>query len=202
MVKKSLFVKAAMFAVAAATLAATSLSVCAATTSSISGTGTVGANTEVDGTIKPLILSISYPSAVSYTIDPNGNPTFTADDVSITNSTNADVDVTVASLQSTTGGTLQFTDVLPTAHTDTEWANLNNAQSKTDLALGIGIQDGTGWDSGYNTSTDWAATGTAVDFGHLSSGSTGNFGFTAKHGLAFDQTYTAKHALVFEFSLV
>lgn len=203
MVKKtSLFAKAAMFAVAAATLAATSLPASAATTSSLSGTGTVGANTEVDGTIKPLILSVSYPSSVSYTIDPNGNPTFTADDVSITNSTNADVDVTVASLQSEAGGSLEFTDTNPGNFSDDQWNHLTLTQSKTYLALGMGITDSTGWDAGYNTNTDWAYAGTATDFGHLSSGATGNFAFSAKHGLAFDQQYTAKHAIVFEFSLV
>lgn len=167
-----------------------------------SGSGTVAGNVEIDGTIQAQTLDVTFPSVVTYTIDPQGTPTFTADTTAVTNNGTSKIDVTVASLASTTGGTLQFTDVEPSAHTDAEWAGLTLAQSKTDLALGVGITDATGWDTGYNTATDYAADKASVDFGHLASGSTGSFAFTAKHGLAFDQSYTAKHALTFEFSLV
>ena len=201
------FHKTAAFALAAASLlAALALPASAATTSSSTastdtGTGTVAGNVEIDGTIEPQTLDVSFPTTVTYTINPNSTPTFTADELDVTNNGTSKIDVTVASLASTSGGSLEFTDVSPDTYTDTEWDNLSLADSKKYIALGVNIADSDGWDSGYNTSTDYAASDAAVDFGQLDSGKTGTFGFTAKHGLAFDQTYTAKHALAFEFSL-
>lgn len=194
--------KIAAFAGAALMLLASAGMAVSADPITDTGTGSPTGNVEIDGTIKPLTISVTHPAVVTYTIDPNGAPTFTADTVAVTNNTVDKIDVAVQSLKSTTGGSLQFTDVEPNAHTDAEWDALSLAQSKTDLALGVGITDATGWDAGYNTATDNAADNAAVEFGKLTTDATGNFNFTAKHGLAFDQEYTAKSALVFQFSLV
>ena len=163
-----------------------------------SGTGTVTGSIAITGSISPLTISVTHPATEAYAIDPNAG-TFTAPNITVTNNTKVPVSVTVYSLASATGGTLQFTDVLPTAKT---WNSLNLADSKKYIALGIAIVGSTGWTAGYNTTTDWAAAATPVTFGSLPSGASGTMGFSANYGLAFDAAYTAKHNLVFMFQLV
>jgi len=94
---------------------------------------------------------------------------------------------------------LQFTDVAPDAK---NWTNLSTADTKKYIALGVGITDSSGWNTGYSTTTDWAASNAAVQFGSLGSGKTGNMALTAKYGLAWDNSYTAKHQMNFMFNLV
>lgn len=172
-----------------------------AETATDTGTGSVTSTIPVNGSISALTISVTHPVQVAYAIDANGGATgsFSSPAIAITNNTTAPVNVTVQSLTSATGGSIQFTDKLPG---DEDWASLNNADSKKYLALGIGITDGSGWNSGYVTSTDWAAANTSVEFGSLDTAATGNFQFTADYGHAFDQAYTANHSLVFMFDLV
>lgn len=161
------------------------------------GTGTVTGNVTITGNIAPLTISVTHPATEAYAIDPNAG-TFIAPNVAVTNNTKVPVNVTVQSLTSATGGSLQFTDVLPTAK---NWSSLNASDSKKYIALGISIVGSSGWSTGYTTTTDWAATASPVQFGSLPSGAAGTFGFTADYGLAFDSAYTAKHNLVFLFQL-
>lgn len=155
----------------------------------------------VEGTVDALTISVTHPLSVEYTINPNlgeGNA-FIAPNISITNNTKVPVNVTVKSLTSATGGTLQFTDV---AHDAQDWVNLNLADSKTYICLGIKIADGTGWDAGYNTESFYGITSDPVAFGSLAKDSTASMQMTANHGLAFAQSYTAVHNLIFLFNLV
>lgn len=193
----------AMILTAAMTASVGLVASAATTDTNDAGTGVVNGNVEIDGNIIPLTISVTHPTVVAYTIDANAK-TFVANPISVTNNTTSPIDVTVQSLASTTGGTIQFTDVKPDAE---DWANLNTADTKKYIALGTQITDSTGWNSGYNTATDWAADNGSgapgsVEFGSLASAKTGNLALAARYGLAWDNSYTARHELNFLFNLV
>lgn len=191
-------IKAAVSGILSLSLAALMVVPAFAADTTDSGTGSVTTTIGITGSIAPLTISVTHPAAETYNIDPNDG-TFTAPNVTVTNNTKVPVSVTVQSLTSATGGTIQFSDVLPTAKT---WASLNAADTKKYIALGIAIYGTTGWNPGYSTTTDWAAAATPVTFGSLPSGAAGTFAFSANYGSAWDGSYTAKHNLVFLFQLV
>ncbi len=166
-----------------------------------SGEGDVTATVPVEGSITALTISVTHPATLAYTIDPNTgeNGDFIAPDIPITNNTKVPVNITVQSLASSTGGTLQFTDV---ASDSKDWANLNLADSKTYLALGVKVKDALGWNVGYDTTTHYAVNADATLFGSLPASTTGTMTLEANFGLAFDQSYTAMHSLIFMFNLV
>ena len=181
-------------------MAALSIGASAATptTTTVTGAGTANGDVEIDGTILPLTISVTHPAVVNYTIDPNTG-TFTADPIDVTSNSKSNINVTMQSLKSITVGTLQFHDAAPDSE---DLANLNTSDTKKYIALGVGITKSNGWNAGYTTLTDWAASASAIDFGQLTSGSTGSMSLSAKYGLAWDKGYTAKHQLIFLFSLV
>ncbi len=166
-----------------------------------SGDGDVTATVPVEGTINALTISVTHPASLAYTIDPNTgeNGDFIAPDIPITNNTKVPVNITVQSLASSAGGTLQFTDVASDAK---EWASLNLADSKTYLALGVKVKDATGWNEGYYADTHQAVNVDPTLFGSLPANTTGTMTLEAYFGLAFDQSYTAMHNLIFMFNLV
>ena len=180
----------------AAVLSLTAIPVFAANTTD-TGTGSVTGNVTINGTISPLTISMTHPVNAAYAISPDAG-TFTAPDISVTNNTKTAVNVTVQSLSATTGGSLTFNDVDPSAKS---WSTLDNADSKKYIALGVLAKGPTGWNSGYNTSTYWAVTKTPMLVGSLNPSATGAMNLTADYGLSFDGTYTANHNLVFLFQL-
>jgi hypothetical protein len=162
------------------------------------GTGQVTGSVGINGTIMPLTITVSHQLTLDYTIDPNTG-TITADPITVTNGSRVPVNVSVQSISSVSGGDITFTDVGPN---DKDWANLSTADSIKYIALGVKIGDSSGWSSGYNADTDWAASGKAVWFGKLPVGATGNLALTAKTGLAFTSTYTSKASIILVVSLV
>lgn len=195
--RKKMFRRMAVGIVIAA-LATTAAMTVSADDVTDSGTGNVTGNVTVNGTIMPLTISVSHPINVAYAIDPNTNA-ITAPAITLKNNSTVPINVSVQTLKSASGGSIQFTDVDPASKT---WDSLNAADTKKYIALGVNISDATGWDSGYATSTDWASGNTAVQFGSLASGNSGNLSLTAKFGRAWDGNYTAQHSLVFMFSMV
>lgn len=169
----------------------------ATTTATDTGTGSVTGSVAINGTISPLTISVTHPINVAYAISPDAG-TFTAPDIAVTNNTKAAVNVTVQSLTATSGGTLTFTDVDPTAK---NWSALNNADSKKYIALGVKAKDSTGWSTGYSTTTHWATTPSPLLVGSLNPAVTGSLSLVADYGFAFDAAYTANHNLVFLFQL-
>lgn len=165
------------------------------------GEGDVSATVPVEGTIEALTISVTHPATLAYTIDPNTgiDGDFIAPDIPITNNTKVPVNITVQSLASSAGGTLQFTDV---ANDAKDWANLNLADSKTYIALGIKIKDNVGWNAEYNPYFHYAVKADSTLFGSLPANVTGTMTLEANFGLAFDQSYTAMHSLIFMFNLV
>ncbi len=151
-------------------------------------------------------MRITHPVSVAYVMNPNTNAIVAAP-INLTNTNQAPVKVKVLSFKSTSGGTIQFTDVMPA---DKTWASLNKADSKTFIALGIGAS-GTGWtgstDSGYTaphmyaaqSDTIAAAGGYAV--GQIDYNKTGVLAIDGYFGRAIDTGYTAQHSLVLEFDL-
>lgn len=169
----------------------------AATTATDTGTGSVTGNVTINGAISPLTISVTHPINVAYAISPDAG-TFAAPDIAVTNNTKAAVNVTVQSLTATSGGSLTFTDVDPTAKS---WSALNNVDSKKYIALGVKAKDSTGWNTGYSTATHWATTSSPLLVGSLNPNTTGAMTLAADYGLAFDAAYTANHSLVFLFQL-
>jgi len=166
-----------------------------------SGDGDIVATVPVEGAINALTISVTHPATLAYTIDPNTGEMgdFIAPEIPITNNTKVPVNITVQSLASSTGGTVQFADVAADAK---DWANLNLADSKTYIALGIKVKDAVGWNEGFNAGTRYSVEADPMLFGSLPANTTGAMTLEANFGLAFDQPYTAMHSLVFMFNLV
>lgn len=172
--------------------------------SSSSGSGSPGNGSssqtdtiDVEGTISASGISVTHPTGIAYTIDSSGK--FASSEFPITNDSPGPISVTVESLRSVAGGTLQFTDVAPDAE---DWGNLDLAGSKTYIALGIGADTSTGWSSGVSTDTFWAVDTTPMAVGDIASGGSASPVLTAHNGRVFDQSYTARHSLVLEFNLI
>lgn len=159
---------------------------------STSQTDTVG----VSGTISASGISVTHPTSINYTIDANGN--FVSPDFPITNNSAGPVKVTVESLKSIAGGSLQFTDVDPLSE---NWSNLDLADSLKYIALGIGADTSTGWTSGESTNTFWSVNTTPLAIGDIASAGSASLKLTAYNGKVFDKSYTAEHSLVLEFDL-
>lgn len=163
------------------------------------GDGNLETTIQVDGSITATTISVTHSTSVSYAIDPNkGENAFISPNIKITNNSIAPINVTVKSITSAAGGTLQFTDVAANAQT---WNSLNLSDSKTYIALGIQINNPAGWTSGYASGTRYAVDTGDMLFGSLQPDTTGEMALVANHGLSFDQSYIAMHDLVFIFDL-
>lgn len=195
-IRRSLYGKIAAGATAAGLIGALCGGFASAATQTVSGTGTATGTVPISGAINPTTISVTVPINAAYTIDPTAN-TFTSAPLQVTNNTVVPVNVGIQSLTADTSNT--FTDKLPG---DENWAGLNAADSAKYLALGVGIADGTGWNTGYSSATDWAAAHTAVSsVGTLNPTKSGNVALTAQFGRAFSAGATPVGSLVFSFSL-
>lgn len=186
--------KVAVAAMAAALAVGASISALA-DTATATGSGSASASVPINGTINATTICVTVPNSVSYMINPDTN-TFTAPSLSVTNNTVVPVTVGVQSLTADSSGTVA--DVLPG---DMDWSKLTAANSPKYLALGVGVSDPSGWDSGYNTNTDWAASHSSVEIGSLAAGATGNLALSANFGRAFQDTRTPTGAITFSVSL-
>ena len=195
--KKSFRKKFVVMAAALAIATVCSVGVLADTTTA-TGAGSANGSVGVTANITPLNVSITQPITVPFAMDPNTGK-IVCPNIDVTNNTAAPINVTVQQLKSVSGGSLSFTDVLPTAE---NWDSLSNADTKKFLALGVGVvNSGTGWQAGYSTTVDYAAANTPALMGTLASGSTGSLGLSGNFGKAFDSTYTANCALNLQFTL-
>lgn len=194
-VRRSIGKKVVIAAMATALVAGASIPALAATTQTATGTGSASASVPINGTINATTISVTVPNSVAYSIDPDSN-TFTAPSLAVTNNTVVPVNIGVQSLTADSTGT--FTDKLPA---DKNWGSLNASDSAKYIALGVGVTDATGWSTGYNNSTDWAAAHAPVTIGSLPSGTTGNLALSANFGRAISTTQTPTGAAVFSVSL-
>ncbi len=170
------------------------------------GTDTVSSTITLNGTINAYQMRVTHPVTVTYVLNSNTN-SIVAAPINITNTNKAPIKVKVLSFTSTSGGTIQFTDVMPG---DKTWAALNTADSKQFIALGIGAA-GTDWtgstDQGYVAPHMYAAESSAVGaagglvIGQVDYDKTGVLTIDGYFGRAIDAAYTAKHTLVFVFDL-
>lgn len=152
------------------------------------------------------LVSVTHPISISYTIDPDSSTPFIAPSLPITNNSTIPIKVSVQSLASTSGGSLRFNDVSPSKYAD--WSKLSAAQTKSDIALGLHVQEtspgGGTWSEIDQTSPLYSASiaGKKTLLGVLNpDGAQGNLAVTAKCGLAWDRTYTAAHNLSLIFEL-
>ncbi|HBC26562.1 MAG TPA: DUF5057 domain-containing protein, partial [Ruminococcaceae bacterium] len=113
--------------------------------------------------------------------------------------------VSVQSLSASAGGSLKLNDVPPSKYTD--WSKLTSVQTRSDIALGLGIRE-TATGSGTWSEIDRTAPLYASDIagrtflGILNpNGAAGTLALTAKYGLAWDKAYTSVHSLSLFFDL-
>jgi hypothetical protein len=148
-------------------------------------------------------VTITHPISVDYTINPNNATPFSCPDITITNNSRINVQVSVQQLKATAGGSIVFNDVLPTKYSN--WSKLTAAQTKSDIALGIKVKEtATGintWYSISNSSTLYAANITSkTALGILNpNGAIGNLSLSAYCGNAWNNAYTSKHNLTLIF---
>lgn len=165
------------------------------------GEGTVETTVPVNGKINATTISVSHPASVEYAIDPNlgyEGGAFVAPDIAITNNSIVPINVTLKSLSSAAGGSVQFTDVAPA---EKDWEHLGIDDSKKYIALGVQIANSEGWKDGHKTDARYAVETGDTLFGTLSTGATGHMSMVANYGLSIDQNCTAAHNLVFMFDL-
>ncbi|MDD4495033.1 MAG: hypothetical protein PHV32_11955, partial [Eubacteriales bacterium] len=148
-------------------------------------------------------VSVTHPVSVDYSINPNLSATFSASDIRLVNNSRIKVLVSVQELSSSTNGSLYFLNASP--YTFSNWNTLNKTQSKIYIALGLRVKEITtsasSWYSinAYNPiyATDITSK---ILLGILNpKGASGCLVLSAKHGLAFDASYTARHNLVLVF---
>jgi len=148
-------------------------------------------------------VSITHPISVDYMINPNLSTPFIASDIRLVNNSRIKVSVSVQDLTSATGGSLYFLNASP--YTFSNWDTLNNTQSKIYIALGLQVKEPTtSVDSWYLITAYNPIYATDIIsktlLGILNpNGASGYLTLSAKHGLAFDSTYTATHNLVLVF---
>ena len=190
-----------MMVVVALLVVVTSVTALAADMTTTTGEGDASVPIPIEGSISALTVSVTHPATITYSIDPNTGDQYgiIAPEITLVNNTLAPIRVTVESMFSAPGGTLQFTDVLPM---DRDWPNLSLADSKEFIALGLRIPTVMEWNPGYDENPYYAFDMNMVEFGTLNHGCMGVLTLVACHGLAFDQAYTAKHSLFFMFDLV
>lgn len=149
-------------------------------------------------------ITVTHPISVGYSIDPNSDQPFVADDIAITNKSSIPVKVSVQSFSASSGGDIRLNDVSPQKYDD--WTKLNLAQTK-DIALGLKIKEnkvGTGtWSAINKNDTLYAADVTGKQLlGTLNpNGAKGTLSLSAKFGMAWDKNYNVTHNLSFVFDV-
>lgn len=163
------------------------------------GTGLVVGSVAINGSISPVMISVTHPLTASYNIDPNGGEagSFTAPEISIQNNSRVAVNVAVR-LTSAPGAGLNFTDVDPASR---DWKTLNKVDSSKYIAMGITADPVSAWDAGFNSGTHWSYQTTATPVGTLKPAAIGKFSLNARYGLAFDGLFKSTHSLEFIVSL-
>lgn len=148
-------------------------------------------------------ISITHPLTVNYTIDPNLSTPFSADELYLINNSRIKVKVSIEEFASIPGGNITLTDVMPSYFSN--WNALTSSQTKQCMALGVHVKETTTGSIGWNyinmSNTIYAAEiDDPIWLGTLNpNGAVGNLQLTAKHGLAWDSSYTAEHLLTLLF---
>lgn len=162
---------------------------------------------QVEGTIEPMVASLSIPSKFSFHIDPNNanGDYFSTSEYELSNRSDVPLKVFVDKFEaSKADGVYQFTDVLPTAHKD--WLGLSEAETMRDFALGLKVVDASEWVGKARTETIWAKevqdSTDPIEIGVMpdQNGSV-HLTLEAKHGLKFSKRIAPSYeiSLLFEF---
>lgn len=149
-------------------------------------------------------VTMTHPINSTYAIDPNGQQPFNAPDIQITNHSSLPVKVILQSFGQCSGSNKMLNDVSPEKYSN--WDTLTAAQTKSDIALSIGIQEKTDAYAGWNEIDQKAPVYTAslnlpVQLGVLAEGGTGHLCISGKAGLAWDANYTDMRQLVLIFQV-
>lgn len=165
------------------------------------------ASTVVNGNVAASVLSVSVPSSLAFTVDPNDlDTTYVSSEANIINNTNAPIEVWVAAgnsnFKQSTSSSWKPVDYLPG---ELDWSNLGKTQSESSLALGIKINDPTEWRKVILTDTLWVKEqnniGAAVIFGELNALSSAKVSLEVHHGNAFSEVKSCQYDVVWSFAL-
>ncbi len=170
----------------------------------VTGTGSVGRVIPMEGTISPLILCVTHPVSIAWSIDPNSAVPFSAPDFAITNNSTARIVVNVKSFEAAAQPILgDPAEILleDVGAGSKNWPLLNAADSMRYIALGISPFVQSGWDIGARDSVAYAADIGDTFMGRLSAGQSGVLGLSALHGFAITRSFVAAHTLVLSFAL-
>ncbi|NLN45780.1 MAG: hypothetical protein GX153_04320 [Clostridiaceae bacterium] len=162
--------------------------------------GTLESGLRIVGTAMPLILTVSHPVSLAWTIDPDGDLPFVAPPFSVQNQSRCPIAVSVSGWSHDSTDGTGMIDVPPDHFPN--WTDLPADVPCSRIALGIRPELGAeGWTPAPGCPVRWASGESTTRCGTLSPGGSGGFSLTARHGLAFSHPMVARHTLVFLFSL-
>lgn len=173
------------------------------------GTTSVSAaesTTVVNGSVSATVLNVSVAASTAFTINPSApdGSKFVAPTITVTNSTDAPIRVSVKSFTQDSADLNKFTDVYGYDYTDYEWKSMGITDSKGKIALGIKNVNTVQYKSAPRSSEVYAKevqTAGPVSMGILGPGNSSDLTFVAKHGNAFTTPLTLKYNVVFLFDL-
>ncbi len=165
----------------------------------------------VNGDVQPLQISVTHPITVTWNLKyVSSFIGFNGGAFTVTNNTPAPVKLTVQSFK-TTGGTYQFTDVLPSHFSN--WSTLTKADAEKYLALYVWAEDSnltnvptdglwkTEIQSTWTDPAHFAADDTPTYMGTMSANATVNMAINGKSGQALSHAGTTAETLVLMFNL-
>lgn len=162
-------------------------------------------STTITGEIQPTVVTFTVPTSTSFALNPNGATEaerFIAPNFTLTNTSSAPLKVEVNSFASDVSSAHIFTEKLPDAYTDEEWAKLGRIKSESEIALGTIATTPAEWRTLIKSDALYTPqVATPVTIGEFDPSTSVNFTLTAKHGNAFSSALTTKFQIVFLFSL-
>ena len=157
----------------------------------------------LNGTINPTILSVTVPTTLAFTINPNDlENSLISSELTITNNTNAQVEVLVNKFE-VSGGYTSLMDVLPTRFTDQQWSELNRFDSEHNIALALQPIREEDW-AKIELNPVWAKTVQDIGYrrlGVLKPNSVSSLTVIGKHGRLFSEQIDFTYAVCFVLSL-
>lgn len=94
------------------------------------------------GSVNATAVIVTVPTSLAFVIQPKAENTFVTTSTTIDNQSNAPIDVCINSI---TGTDNTPSLVAPTVHTDTEWLNLSQEDTESQIALGLEYNNDEYW---------------------------------------------------------
>jgi len=172
----------------------------------VTGSGD-GSDTTINGDIEATVLTFSTPLNTTFVLNPNGGDEasrFISPDIIIENKCNAPIILEVNKFENSVDSPNDFTDVLPSTYSDSQWNKLNKANSGSQIALAIKVKDPLEWRNVALIGNLYAkavqTTGT-IKIGELNPNTSTKLVMECKHGNSFESTLTSKYTITWLLSI-